>query len=347
MLLNLKNSVMTLLILAAALFISSCGNDGNEEVKSLEQIRSEEGVPVKIEEIKYKSFRKNLSFFSQLEGIKEATKTSMVGGRIERVLSKVGDNVVKDQAVVEFDKDNPGLQFDQAKTAYENAEKTYKRLKALLDAGETSQASFDGAEANYLVSKRNYEALKQMIYLQAPFTGTIVEVYVNDGDNVKSDIPLFKVAQINRMRAKVWANEDEIGMIKKGMKAYTEIGGKRFNGTVSDISLGIDRMKRAFYAEVEFDNPGLALKSGMTVDIKILVYDNPKAIVIPRNLVMKDANGMYVYVVNSGKAVKKYITNGRDEGIEYEISSGLAPGEKLITQGTAQVSDGLKVKVIQ
>jgi hypothetical protein len=41
-------------------------------------------------------------------------------------------------------------------------------------------------------------------------------------------VPLFKVAQVNRMRAKVWANEDEIAMIRKGMKAYTEIGGKRF-----------------------------------------------------------------------------------------------------------------------
>ncbi len=347
MLLKLRNSIIAIFLFAVPVFIAGCGSEGKEDVKSLEQIRSEEGVPVKIQEIKYQSFRKNLSFFTQLEGIKEATKGSMVGGRIERIRAKVGDYVVKDQVVIEFAQDNPGLQYEQAKSAFENAEKTYKRMKALLDAGETSQASFDGAETNYLVSKRNFESLSQMLNVQAPFTGTVVEVKVNEGDNVKSDIPLFKVAQLNRMRAKVWANEEEISMIRKGMKAYTEIGGRQFNGIVSDISLAIDPMKRAFYAVVEFDNPGLQLKSGMTVDIKILVYDNPRAIVIPRNLVMKDANGMYVYVADNSTAAKRYITNGRDEGINFEISGGLKPGEKLITEGIALVSNGSKVKVIQ
>jgi membrane fusion protein, multidrug efflux system len=334
-----------LILLPAVMLISGCGSEAQES-KSMEQIQTEEGVPVRVEEIKYQPFQKNLSFFTQLEGIKEATKGSMIGGRIERIRAKVGDNVVKDQVVIEFAEDNPGLQFEQAKSALENAEKTYNRMKALLAAGETSQASFDGAETNYLVSRRNYESLKQMLYLQAPFTGTIVEIKVNEGDNVKSDIPLFKVAQVNRMRAKVWANEDEISMIRKGMKAYTEIGGKKFNGAITDISMAIDPMRRAFYAVVEFDNPGQILKSGMTADVKVLVYDNPKAIVIPRNVIMKDNNGMYVFVEKENSAAKKYISNGRDEGINYEVTGGLSIGERLITQGNAQVNNGSKVKVI-
>jgi membrane fusion protein, multidrug efflux system len=340
-----KIYIAVLILISAVVLFEGCGNQV-QETKSMEQIQTEQGVPVRVEEIKYQPFQKNLSFFTQLEGIKEATKGSMVGGRIDRIRAKVGDRVVKDQVVIEFAEDNPGLQYEQAKTGLENAEKTYNRMKALLAAGETSQAAFDGAEANYLVSKRNFESLRQMLHLQAPFDGTIVEIKVNEGDNVKSDIPLFKVAQINRMRAKVWANEDEISMIKKGMKAYTEIGGRRFNGVVSDISMAIDPMRRAFYAVVEFDNPGLVLKSGMTADVKVLVYDNPKAIVIPRNVVMRDNKGMYVFVEDNDTAVKKYISNGRDEGISYEVSGGLSTGDKLITQGSAQVNNGTKVKVI-
>jgi multidrug efflux pump subunit AcrA (membrane-fusion protein) len=41
----------------------------------------------------------------------------MVGGRIERIRAKVGDNVAKDQVIIEFADDNPGLQYQQAKTA--------------------------------------------------------------------------------------------------------------------------------------------------------------------------------------------------------------------------------------
>jgi len=347
MLLRISKTVLIFLAVTALVTWYGCGSDAKQESKSMEQIRTEEGVPVKVEEVSYKSFQKKLSFFTQLEGIKEATKASMVGGRIEKILAKVGDHVVKDQVIIQFAEDNPGLQYEQAKSALDNAEKTYRRMKALLEAGETSQAGFDGAETNYLVSKRNFESLKQMLYVQAPFTGTIVEMKVNESDNVKNEVPLFKIAQINMMRAKVWANEEEIVMIKKGMKAYTEIGGKRFNGRVSDISMAIDPMRRAYYAEVEFENPGLALKSGMTADVKILVYDNPKAIVVPRNVVMKDADGMYVFIANNNTAAKRYISNGRDEGINYEITSGLQTGEKLITQGIALVSNGTKVKVIQ
>jgi membrane fusion protein, multidrug efflux system len=338
-------TVLMFFISSLVIFIG-CSEE-KQETKSLEQIRNEEGVPVKVKEIKAQPFQKTLSFYTQFEGIKEATKGAMVGGRIDRIRAKVGDQVVKDQVIVEFAEDNPGLQFDQAKTAFENAEKTYHRMKALLDAGETSQASFDGVEANYLVTKRNLESLTQMLYVQAPFSGTVVDIKVNEGDNVKNEVPLFKVAQINRMRAKVWANDEEIGMIKKGMKAYTIINDKKFIGIISDISMAIDPMKRAFYAVVEFDNPGLVLKSGMTADIKVLVYDNPQAIVIPRNLVMRDGKGIYVYVTNDNMASKRYIANGRDEGINYEVSAGLKPGEILITQGSALINDGTKVKVIQ
>jgi membrane fusion protein, multidrug efflux system len=342
----LKISKSIVIIIFAAFVLAGCGSEVKES-KSMEQIRDEEGVPVKVQEVKPQTFQKSLSFYAHLEGIKEATKASIVGGRIEKVLAKVGDRVEKDQVILKFAEDNPGVQFEQARTGFENAEKTYNRMKVLLEAGETSQAAFDGAEANYLVSKRNFESSRQMLHMQAPFSGVVVDIKINEGDNVRSDIPLFTVAQVNRMRAKVWANEEEISLIKKGMKAYMELNGKQLNGTVTEISMAIDPMKRAFYAVVEFDNPGLILKSGMTADIKILVYNNPKAIVIPRNIVGRDGSGMFVFLENNNTAVKRYVTNGTDEGINFEISGGIKTGDRLITQGNALLSDGIKVKVIQ
>ncbi len=89
------------------------------------------------------------------------------------------------------------------------------------------------------------------------------------------------------------------------------------------------------------------MKSGVTVEIKVLIYQNQKAITIPRNIVMSDENGQYIFVEKDGKAEKRYISNGQDSGILYEISNGLQMGDKLITHGGSQLSDGAKVKVIQ
>ena len=333
--------------LLAGLYAAGCGNKNSEEAKSMEQIQTEEGIPVKVETVSYKPFQKYISFYAKLNGIKEATKGAMIGGKIERINARVGDYVKDKQVVVVLDTTNPALQYEQARTSYENAKKNYERIKSLLDAGETSQANFDGAETQYLVSKRNYESLKQMLFVESPLDGRIVDLKVNAGDNIKNDAYLFTVAQTNIMRAKIWVSEKEIGMIKRGMKTIAVYNGKEYPGKITDVSLGIDPARQSFYVESEFNNPGNELMNGVTVEIKVLVYENPNAIIIPRNLMMSDEKGHYLFTENNGKAVKVYAENGRESGIYYELSKGLKPGDRLIVKGADQLENGTTVKVIQ
>ena len=343
---KIKIVFVLVLIIAGSLLINGCGKD-EETSKSIEQIQEEEGIPVKITEVKLQPFKKYLSYFSKLGGIKESTRGAIVGGKIEKINFKVGDFVKEDQVVLQFPEDHLAAQYEQAKSAFENAEKTYERMNALLKAGETSQANYDGAETQYLVAKSNLQASKDMIFIDSPFDGYLVDLKVNEGDNVKSDTHLFTIAQLNIMKAKVWVTDKEIGLIKKGMEADITFNNKVYKGKVTDVSLGIDPTKQAFYAEVEFSNSNLELKNGLTIEVKILVHENNNAIVIPRNLVQKDEKGTFVFVDEKGKATKKYITNGMDSGIKYEVTGGLNKGDKLITQGASQLNDGSKIKVIQ
>lgn len=324
----------------------SCGED-KPESKSMDEIRSEEGIPVKVQQISYQPFTKYLTFFSKLTGIKEATKAAMVGGKIDRINASIGSYVKEKQVIIEFDTYNPAVQYEQAKSAYENLKKNYDRMKALLEAGETSQANFDAIETQYLVAKRNYESVRQMLFIEAPFDGILVDLKVNPGDNVKGDAPLFTVSQTHKMRSRIWVSEKEISQFKRGMKAITEYGGQQFVGRVAEISLAMDPAKQAFFVEVEFDNPKGIIKSGVTNEIRIITYENPSAIIIERNLVNKDENGTYVFVVENDKAVKKYISNGNESGLYYEVSGGLQPGEMLVVKGASQLEDGSKVKITQ
>lgn len=330
----------------STLFLTSCGED-KPDAKSMDEIRKEEGIPVQVEEVKYQPFSKYLTFFSKLTGIKEATKGSIVGGKIEKINASVGDYVREKQIIVEFDTYNPGVQYEQAKSAYENLKKNYERVKALLAAGETSQANYDAIETQYLVAKRNYESVRQMLFIEAPFDGILVDMKVNVGDNVKGDVPLFTVSQTNKMRSKIWVSEKEISQFKKGMKAITEYNGQQFIGRVVEISMAMDPAKQAFFVEVEFDNPKGIIKSGVTNEIRILTYEKPNAVIIQRSLVNNDEKGSYVFVVENDKAVKRYITNGNVSGLFYEVSSGLQVGDMLVVKGASQLEDGSKVKVIQ
>lgn len=334
-------------LIALTVVLAGCTSEQKEEAKSMDQIHSADGIPVSIEQVNYSAFKNQLSYFTKLTGIKQATRGALIGGKIEKINAKVGDRVKAGQVIVEFPQNEPSIAFEQAKSAYEDSKKNLDRLKTLLAAGETSQANYDGMETKYQVDKRNYETQKQLIFVDTQFDGVITEIMVKEGDNVKAETALFTVAQVNIMRAKVWASASEIEQIKKGMTAVIEENGKTFFGKVIGVSMSVDSYKQSFYAEVEFQNASNELKAGAIAEVKINVYENNKTIVVPRNLVKSDEKGFYVFVENNLAAEKRYIVIAKENGVKYEIKSGLNAGDKLIVKGSGQLADGSKVKPVQ
>lgn len=343
---SLINLICVAVLIISGAVLSGCTSD-DAASKSMSQIQSEEGIPVNVETISKTSFSKELTFFGKLYGIKQTTRGALIGGKIEKVNASVGQFVKKDQVIIEFPKNSPSIAYEQALTAYEDSKKNYGRVKTLFEVGKTSQANLDGIEAKLAVDKRNYEATKQLIQVEAQFDGVITEVKVKEGDNVAAEAALFTLAQTNVMRSKVWATLDEVNQIKKGMSAYVKQNGSKINGRVVDVSLGVDPYTQSFYVEVEFNNPSGELKVGSTAEISINTYQNSETLSIPRHLVMKDDNGNYLFLENNGQAVKRYITIKGESGVDYEVKSGLNIGDRLIVKGSSQLSDGSKVKVIQ
>jgi len=342
-----KISILVFITVSAFILLAGCSDDEKSGSKSMEQIQKEEGIPVRVETVKPQRFEKFLTFFGKFRGIKETTIGAMIGGRIEKINVRPGDYVKKDQVIIEFPEDAPASKYQQSKAAYENSKKTYERMKALYEKGEISQAQFDGAETRYLVDKRNYETMKDMLHLDAPYDGVITEVMVHEGDNVKDKTQLFTIANLNKMKIRIWISETERMKIKKGMKALATVAGKTFTGYVGDLSLSKDMRKQAFYADLYFNNGKREIMAGTTADVKIIIYENDNAIVVPRNLIKTEDSKTYVFVSSGSKAKKQYVTLKNENGIYYELESGLNPGDALIVKGTARLTDGIKIKVVK
>lgn len=338
---------ITIISLLSAISFTGCSGEEKEKSKSMEQIQKEEGIPVTVEKVVYQNFDKHLTFFGKFKGDKETIVGALIGGRIEKIHFNPGDNVKKDEVIIQFPEDSPASQYQQAKSGFENSEKTYKRMKALHEKGEIAQAQYDGAETQYLVDKRNYETLNDMLALDAPYDGTITEIMVHEGDNVKSKAQLFTIAKLNKMRIRIWLSDSERMQIKKGMKAIATVGSKSFTGKVSELSLSVNQMKEAFYADLVFNNRKREILAGTTADVRIVTYENDKAIVIPRNLLKDDAGKKYVFIANGESAKKQYVVITTENGINYEIESGLKNNDPLITKGIGRLNDGTKIKVIK
>lgn len=318
----------------------------NKENIEIEQKYSKP-IPVKIQIIEPRKFEQYLSFYSKLMGRIETTKTSMVSDRIEKIFVRAGEFVKQGKVILQFPTDNPNLQFQQAKVNFENSSKIYSRFKELLKGGETSQQNFDNIETQYLVAKRNYEALKQLIFVEAPITGYVSAIYVIEGQQVDIGKPLFTISVLDRVRAIAWANEKEIQYLKMGMEGKINWLGREFPCKIISLAMKMDDYMKGFRVEFEAANPKFELKSGVTVEIKIKIYENPKSIVIPNVLVDKDSKGnSFVFVEENGIAVKRYVEVGRISGTEVEILKGLEFGDRLIVEGTHLLEDSSKVVVM-
>ncbi|NLO20026.1 MAG: efflux RND transporter periplasmic adaptor subunit [Ignavibacteria bacterium] len=338
-------SFVLVLSVSAFLFIACQKEELQERAMSVEQIREIEGAPVSVMVLAPQEFERKLNFFASLSGIKEYKEHSKVADRIQKINVQVGSSVPAGKVIIEFPTNNPALQYNQAKAAYENAEKTYKRMKNLLEAGESSQANYDGAETQYIVSKRNFESIKQLVLVETPISGVVTELFYKEGDNVDYGRHLFTVAQLNRMKAKIWASDEEVAQLKVGMTAVISLNDQNIEGRISEIALAKDMNKKAFAVEVQFNNPKMLLKSGMTTDLSITIYKKANTITVPRNFIKNELGKHFVFLDVNGTAQRRDIEVGEDSGIYTEVVSGLQAGDRLITDGIALVKDGAKIKV--
>ena len=345
---NISSIIFIFTVFTTMFVITSCGaKNKKENSKSIEQIHREEGVPVRVKEISNIKIDKGLTFLATMSGIQETTVISMINDKIEKINVRVGQRVSSGQILVTFPTDNAQLQWEQAKTALENSRKTYERMKNLLAAGETSQASFDGAETQYLVAKQSFESLKKMVYIDAPFSGVVTNIPVKVGDRVGAGTKLVTIAQTGTIVAKVWVSESEVRLIKIGQTASVEINGKTYYGKVAVVGLGMDPEKRAFLVEVHFNNSKGEIKSGTTCTLNLELNKNDESIIVPRRIVQTNADEKYVYICENNTAKKVLVTTGLESGIDIEITGGLKNKDQVIIEGITLLEDGKKVKVIK
>lgn len=341
----MKRLTVSIIVLVLVFAVSGCTRE-KSEAKSMAQIYKEEGVPVKTETVRPKTFETVLSFNSVLTGIKESTAYAAMGDKVEKIYVEVGDYVKKDQVLVTFPTDSPSARYYQAKVAFENAGTAFQRIDNLYKSGGISLQERDNAKAGYDVAAADWNTVKQMVKVKAPISGYVTKVHVSETDNVDKEMPLVTISRTDRMKAAIWISEDEIADVEKGIPAVAVWKGNTVEGKVVQVDMAMNVMRKAFRALVEFDNPDNRMKAGTTVDIRITTSTKTGAVVVERKNLMEEKGEYFVYVVTGGKAEKRTVTPGKQQGLDVEIVNGLKPGDELVVEGQMLLENGSKVKIV-
>jgi len=339
-LLMLVKSIIVLAILTA------CSGEA-EEAKSMEQIYKEEGVPVKIKEIKPQLFEKKHTYHAILTGIEETTVSAKLTDRVERVLVNIGDYVKKDQVLITFPTDNPSAQYQQAKVAFENAKASFDRIKNLYGTGGLSQQNYDNAKTQYEVARANYENVSRIVKVMAPMDGYVTKINVVESENVKHDDDLVTVSRTDKLKAKVWVSEKEIYEVKVGLPAIARWNGSLMQGKVVQVDMAINQNHQAFGAVLEFVNNGEGCHCGVTAQIDIITTQNPQAIVVNIKDILKGVDGDYVYVNIDGRAKRRAVVEEARQNLDVQLKDGLQAGDQLIVEGQLLLDEGSRIKIIE
>ena len=117
-------------------------------------------------------------------------------------------------------------------------------------------------------------------------------------------------------------------------------------GVVAVLDNTVDQATGTIKLKATFPNAALALWPGGFVNTRLLVDTERGVVTVPPTAVQRGPQGAYVYLLNRDDTVtRKTVQMGHEDEAVSVVTAGLQPGERVVTDGAARLTDGAKVKV--
>lgn len=371
-------------ILALAFFLlGSCGERGGEEKgqtfeeklahkkstlrdlqkeisaleDSLRGSRDKEGEEGRKALVRTRTLRPSLfehfvSVNASVEADKEVLLSSERQGKLEKLLVEEGQRVRKGEKVALQSQALLKSRLKELRTRYQHARTVFEKQERLWkDKGV-------GSEMEYLNARNEMETLKaqvasleeelDMTEIRSPIDGIVEEVRLKEGAFADPSRPILHIVGLEKLFVKADISERYLNRVHEEDSVEIEFPelGERFVRPVHSLGSRIHPQDRTFKVRVRLKNTeSRSIKPNLSAKMRIRDMKEDSAVVLPSALVGSDPEGDFVYLVaKDGTAKKRYIELGPSQGDRSLVKKGLEFGEKLVTAGYDQLSDGMAVK---
>ncbi|OQY39947.1 MAG: hypothetical protein B6226_00780 [Candidatus Cloacimonetes bacterium 4572_65] len=335
-----------LTIIGVGLLMMGCAKKEVKAPENIEQIQKREGVPVKVSTLEKRGFAEYYTFKGKIKGQEESMVYSMIEGKVEKILYDVNDVVTEDQVVITVPTDVPASKYNQVKEGFELSEITYERMVNLYEEGAISKQDLDQAKTSYEVSKSDFDSMTKIVNIESPINGKIGIMYAEVGQEIHQGQPLFKVINTKKYKSRISVPENKISKIEVGQKATAIWNDIVLTGKVSKVSQSLDEITSSFIVDIVFNNNGQNIKTGVSAEIRLDIYDS-ETIIVDSKYIIDSKDKKYVYVAEDNRAILKEITLGRSFNGANEIKSGISEVDLLITEGSKYVENESLIKIIR
>lgn len=365
----MRKTVLTMLLLT---FVTSCKNPKSETLQDHDlrikndRVTVPENNPVfkkiKTQPVIEQEHSDGVVSAGTIQAIPNhyAEIASPFSGRITQSFIQLGQRVSAGSALFEIlSSDYFSVQKDytDALNDVQLAEKNYRRQQDLVKHGVGIQKELDEAETDFKNKKTSLSnassALKvynskggsigSPMVVRAPINGEIISNKIVNGQYLKGDAdPVIIIAELSKVWISGDVKEKDIRFVNTGDRVSVKVSAypdKNITGKVYHINEIVDEDTRSIKVLIECDNPDRKLKPGMYTTVNFSTTPE-KTVMIPVTALMQQDNFQYVWIkTGKNQFTKRTVTTGETDQKTVRITSGIKPGETIMTEGGIYLLD--------
>ena len=303
-----------------------------------------------------------------------------VSGLIRRRNFTEGSYVTKGQSLFQIDPSLYRAAVNQAQANVASSRATLdaaqvraNRYKPLADMEAISKQEYTDAAAQARQARaavaQNSAALEtarinlRFTSIPAPISGRIGRSLSTVGALVTANQaePLAVIQRLDPMYVDIQQSSADVTKLRRSLASGGVQSGSTqvrlkledgsdygYTGTVQFSEVMVNESTGTVTLRARFPNPQNVLLPGMFVQALFTQAVDPNVFLVPQAAVQRDiGGGAFVFVVGAGnKAEQRKVIAERTFGTNWVVSGGLKPGDKVITQGTANLKSGAPIRPV-
>ncbi len=332
----------------AAIALAACGDGADPAAGN-------SAAPVRVAVVESAPAVESLRAIGVLAPADEIRLAFKTGGVIRALGVEQGDRIRAGQTLAALADDEVGAALAQARAVAEQAARDLERGRALLaDEVATREHVEDLATAAAVAEAQLRAARFNARYarIEAPADGVVLRRLAEPDELVAAGQPVLVVGSTGGgwvVRAAL-ADRDVVRVRTGGSAEVTfdAFPDRHFPARIVEIAAAADPQTGTYEMKLAVEPEGARFIQGLVAKVVIADPDAERVAVVPVTALLEaDGRAATVFVVaDGGVAKKRSVRTGRLLGERIEVVTGLALGDRVVTEGAAWLDDDDPVRIL-
>jgi len=240
------------------------------------------------------------------------------------------------------------LQLEEYRNSLDSAAAALESINARIQAQQATVTSAQKALVKAQADGRAQTVELDYYRIRAPFAGEVGDIPVKVGDYVSPATALLRLTQNQPLELNISIPNEKADRLSKGMSVelVDAQGAPLGEGQVFFIASNSNNQDQSVLVKAEYANPRGQLRAGQYVQAKV-IWGKQTGVLIPNTAITRLADQNFIYVAETKEkglvARQRQVQLGDLQGNQYQVFSGLKPGERVVTSGLLKLVDGAPI----